>query len=116
MASILTGITIIFAIAWCVAALLHQASAGLRHLVWTCAFGAALLLAPLRWQVPHHVVAATIPSLVAIPAVTTAVAAPAARGASLDWSTIVLSVWITGTMILLLRLLLNAMRLWAVVR
>ena len=116
MASILAGITIVFAIAWCLTALLYRASAALRHMVWTCAFGAALVLAPLRWQVPHHIVATAIPTLAAIAPVTSVAAAPSARGVSIEWSTIVLAVWITGTMILLLRLLLNAIRLRAVVR
>jgi TonB family protein len=117
MASILAGVTIVFAIAWCVTALLYQASAALRHLVWTCAFGAALVLAPLRWQVPqHHIVAPAIPTLAAIAPVTAVAVVPSARGANIDWPAIVLAVWITGTLILLLRLLLNAIRLRAVVR
>jgi TonB family protein len=118
MASILAGITIVFAIAWCVTALLHRASAALRHLVWTCAFGAALALAPLRWQAPHHIVATAIPVSVMEPlaAGSAVFAAPSGHGTRLDWSTIVLAVWITGTMILLLRLLFNAIRLRAVVR
>lgn len=117
MGSILAGVTVVFAIAWCVTAVLYRASAALRHLVWTCAFGAALVLAPLRWQIPQHRIAApAIPALVTIGPVITNAAAPSARGASLDWSTIVLAVWITGTMILLLRLLLNGIRLRAVVK
>ncbi len=116
MVSILAGVTIVFAVGWCLTALLYRASAALRHMVWTCAFGAALVLAPLRWQVPHHIVATAIPTLVAMAPVTVIAAAPSARGTSIEWSTIVLAVWITGTMILLLRLLLNAIRLRAVVR
>jgi TonB family protein len=116
MASILAGITIVFAIGWCATALLYRASAALRHLVWTCAFGAALVLAPLRWQVPHHMIAPAIPALAVMAPVRVITAAPAARGANIDWATIVLAVWITGTMILLLRLLLNAIRMRAVVR
>ncbi len=116
MVSILAGVTIVFAIGWRVTALLHRASAALRHMVWTCAFGAALVLAPLRWQVPHHVVAAALPSLVAMTPVTTIAAVPFAQGAGIDRSTIVPAVWITGTVILLLRLLLNAIRMRAVVR
>ncbi len=112
MASILAGVTIVFTIAWCVTGLLYRASAALRHLVWTCAFGAALVLAPLRWQVPQHMVATT---LVAVP-VTVIAATPSARAVIIDWPAIVFAVWVTGTMILLLRLLLNGIRLRAVVR
>jgi hypothetical protein len=116
MGSILAGVTIVFAIGWCVTVLLHRASAALRHLVWTCAFGAALVLAPLRWKVPHHIVATAIPAFEAPAPVTAIAATPPARGASLNWLTILLAVWITGTMILLLRLLINAIRLRALVR
>jgi TonB family protein len=116
MVSILAGVTIVFAVGWCVTALLYRASAALRHMVWTCAFGAALVIGPLRWQVPPHIVATTIPTLTAIGPVTSVAAAPSARGVSIDFSRILLAIWITGTMILLLRLLLNAIRLRAVVR
>jgi TonB family protein len=116
MVSIVAGITIVFTAAWCVTALLHRASAALRHLVWTCAFGAALLLAPLRWAIPHHIVAPAIPALAAMPPVRAIAAGPSAPGASIEWPTIVLVIWITGTTILLLRLLFNAVRLRAVVR
>ena len=85
MGSILAGITIVFAIAWCVTALLYRASAALRHLVWTCAFSAALVLAPLRWQVPHHFVATAVPTLTSMAPVTSIAAAPSARGTGLDW-------------------------------
>ena len=113
MASILEGITIVFAIAWCVTVLLYRASAALRHLVWTCAFGAALVIAPLRWQVPQHIVAATALPRLAVAAIA---APPTARATHLDWPAIMLAIWITGTAILLLRLLLHAIRLRSVVR
>ena len=64
--------------------------------------GAALVLAPLRWQAPHHIVATTMPTPAAMSPVNGIAAVPSARRASLDWSTTVLAIWITGTVILLL--------------
>jgi beta-lactamase regulating signal transducer with metallopeptidase domain len=91
MASILAGITVIFALAWCVAGLLHRASASTRHLVWTCAIAAALLLAPLR--------SPTSP-------------APTRT----DPTRILLVLWAAGTIVLTLRLLRNAIQLRSIIR
>ncbi len=106
------GITIIFGFAWCLAVLLRRASAALRHLVWTFAFAAVLLLAPLRWRAPHRIVATTIPAITT--ATTVVVARPAAHF-SIDPSTVLIAVWGLGAAILILRLIINAIRLRSIV-
>jgi TonB family protein len=110
MVSILTGITFLFALAWGVTALLRRASAALRHLIWTCAFGAVLLLAPLRWRLPQHAIA---PALPAIASVTTAVSAGPARQRArpVNPAMMLLGVWALGTGVLTIRLVRNAIRL-----
>lgn len=116
------GITIIFGVAWCVTFLLRRASASLRHLVWTCAFAAVLLLAPLCYRAPHRYIAPAIPVMPSIPAITTAATVSAGQPAarfSIDPSTLLatlpIAVWALGAAILLLRLVLNAIRLRSIV-
>ena len=113
---VVAGITMLFAVAWFITALLHRASAALRHMIWTCAFAGVLLLAPLRWRAPHRVIAPAIP---AIPVLTTAAAvAPAPGGArhSVDLTTILIAIWIVGAAILILRLGINAVRLRSIIK
>lgn len=111
----LTGITIIFVIAWCLTVLLRRASAALRHAVWTCAFAAVLLLAPLRWRAPHRIIAPPLPAILAI-ADTATVAAPAPRHSRVDASTFLSGIWALGAVVLILRLARNAIRLRAIVK
>lgn len=109
----LAGITIIFTLAWVLTVLLRRSSAALRHLVWTCAFAAVLLLAPLRYRAPHRYIAPaiTVPSIPAIatPAMVSA-GRPAAR-IGVEPSTLLIAAWALGAAILMLRLILNAIRL-----
>ncbi len=115
MASVLAGITVIFALAWCAASLLHRASASARHLVWTCAIAAALLLAPLRWRVPHRTIASPLPVVLATTA--TVVATPSSSPpARTDPTNILLALWAVGTLAMTLRLLRNAIQLRFIIR
>lgn len=120
---VLGAVTIFFAIAWCITGWLPRASAALRHAVWTGAFGAALAVAPLRWLMPHQVMAA-MPAPIAEPLWFTVghVVAAATRttGAAANFAfstvTVVAGVWALGTLALLLRLLFSATRLRQIVR
>jgi TonB family protein len=112
---LLAGITIVFALAWCAAGLLRRASAGLRHLVWTCAFAAVLLLAPLRWRVPHRIVAPALPAIPAAPLVITPSGA-VSRFDALPTLPIMLGLWAAGTAVLFLRLVRNSIRFRSIVR
>jgi len=116
MEYVLAGVTILFALAWCAAALLHRASAALRHVVWTCALAAALLLAPLRWRLPHR---AVLPPLSTVTALTVA-ATPRASSPGNDSGdllrTVLLALWALGTLAMTARLLRHAIRLRAIVR
>jgi len=114
MASILVGITVIFALAWCAATLLHRASAASRHLVWACAIAAVLLLAPLRWRIPHRTIASPLPVVLTT---ATIVAPPDAPTPSrTDPTNILLALWATGTIVPTLRLLGNAIRIRSIIR
>ena len=114
MTSLLTGITIVFAAAWCAAALLHRASASTRHVVWTCAIAASLLLAPLRWRLPQRAIAAPVP--VAFASATAATVRPASRPHhSTDPTQVLLILWAAGTLVMALRLARNAIRLRSIV-
>jgi len=114
MVSILAGITLIFAIAWCVTGLLHRASASSRHIVWTCAIAAALLLAPLRWRLPHRTIASPLPVVLTT---ATIVATPSSPiPARTDPTKILFALWATGTMVLTIRLLCNAVQLRSIIR
>ncbi len=112
--ALLTGITIIFALAWCVTGLLHRASAALRHLIWTCAFAGVLVLAPVRWRAPHHAIAPALPAVTAI--ATDEASSPPIRGKGIDPSMVLLGVWALGSVVFALRLLGNAVRLRSIIR
>lgn len=113
---LLAGITVILALAWCITSLLDRASASFRHMIWTCALAAVLLLAPIRWRLPHRVIAPKI-SVIATPATQTTVsAAPVPKGSSIDFATILLAGWAFGSVFFLARLPVNAMRMRSVIR
>jgi len=113
VASILAGITIVFAVAWCAAWLLRRASAAARHVVWTCAFAAVLLLPPLRWRLPHRALASAPVAIIS----TAVVVTPArAQSPSFDPTNVLLGLWAAGTVVLMLRLLGNAFHLRTIVR
>jgi TonB family protein len=111
MASVLAGVTIVFALACCVAALLFRSSAALRHLVWTCAFAAVLLVPPLRWRLPQRAITPMV-----LPAIaTTVTVTPRSELPGFDPATILPPVWALGTIIMTLRLLRNALRLRSII-
>jgi TonB family protein len=113
MVPILIGVTVIFAIAWCATSLLHRVSAASRHVIWTCAFAAVLLLAPMRWGLPHRALTASSPAITT----SSQVAAPRhAPAPPLDPASVLMGLWGAGTTILMLRLLLNALRMAAMAR
>jgi TonB family protein len=116
MASILAGITTVFAIAWCAASLLDRASAASRHVVWTCAFAAVLLLAPLRWCLPHRAIAPAATVITAITATTVPIAPRSTDSPSFDSTNMLLALWAAGTLVMTLRLLSNAFHLRSIVR
>jgi TonB family protein len=112
MASILAGITIVFAVAWVLTALLPRASAATRHMIWTCAFIAVLLLAPLRWRAPQRIVGKPLPAITAIRAT---VLTAQAKESPVDPVPILLAIWALGTAACLLRLIRNSVQLSAIV-
>lgn len=105
----ISGITILFLIALCVTSLLTHASAALRHGIWTCAFAAVLLLAPLRWRMPQHTVVTQSVTVAAVPVTASTAAVP------IDPLRYLPYIWALGTTLLLLRLTLNAARLRSIV-
>ena len=46
-------LTVLFGLAWAGTALMRRASAAFRHLIWTSAVAAALLLPALEWMIPE---------------------------------------------------------------
>src|SRR5580700_1994636 len=113
MGSILAGITIVFATAWCASALLRRGSAASRHVIWTCAFAAVLLLAPLRWRLPQRAIASPLP---AVATVTTISVTPGPKESNTDPTTILVTLWALGAIVMALRLLRNAIQLRSIVR
>jgi TonB family protein len=118
MVSILAGITILLLAAWLITFSLRRSSAAIRHMIWTCAMGAALLYAPVRWFVPQHAIAQPFPvafeparvvisSSKAGVAVQSAPASPRER--TLSFSEIALMIWGLGSTLLAIRF---AMRAW----
>src|SRR5665213_826281 len=115
MTAILIGITFIFSIAWLLAALLRARSAALRHLVWMCTFAAVLLLPLLRWRVPHRAISTSVPAFAVI-SVNASEPVRTDLPTSTDPATILLGVWIFGTVVMTLRLARNAVQLRSVIR
>jgi len=113
MTSVLFGITLVLTVAFAATAAMRRASAASRHVVWTCAFAAVLLLAPLRWRLPHRVYTAALP--VVAPA-TTVLVTSADEPRQVDPTQILAGIWALGTAVFLIRLLRNAGRLRSIVR
>jgi TonB family protein len=112
--------TVILAAAYACAAMLKQASAASRHLVWTAAIAATLLLPVLAAVLPGWRVA--VPPRVATeltvrpsqPAGPAAAAHPIpARRSTADW---LLVVWAVGCGVVLARALAATVRVWWMVR
>jgi TonB family protein len=112
MTSILIGITVLLGAAWVVTGSLRHRSAALRHVIWTCAIGATLLFAPLRWRAPQRVIDQRMP-VVFTPALT--VGAARADG-NLSFAEIAMAVWIAGAALVAFPLVISALQLRRVVR
>jgi TonB family protein len=118
MAPVLAGITIVLALAWGGAALSYGASAAGRHIIWTCALAAVLLLAPLRWRMPQRTVAPVFTAnTLTTAAVTAVIATPRTHEAPrIDLAQLFASVWALGSLAMLFRLLRKSIRLRSIVR
>jgi TonB family protein len=95
---------------------LRRASAAARHLVWTVAFAALLLLPVLSVAVPRWTV--TVPQTQIRPAFPSQVRAPIAAAskpirAEIDW---LLLVWLTGATLVLARFGVGTARIWLITR
>ena len=103
-ASILAGVTIVLAIAWCVTTLLHRASGG-PAAIWCGRVLSSRLWCLLRCDgsVPHRTLLPRRRYPRAAWRVTAIAVAPAAHGRVSIFQQLLLTVWVTGTMILLLR-------------
>lgn len=112
MASVLTGVTLILTLALLITAAMRRASAASRHVVWTCAFAAVLLLAPLRWRMPHRVYTSSLPVITT----TTIFVTPAEQRPATDPTQILLAIWALGAVVYLIRLLRNASQLHSIVK
>ncbi len=112
MTPVLIGITILLTAAWGATAVLRNQSAALRHTMWACAIAAALLLAPLRWSAPQHVVTQTLP-MVLTPTLTVA-AGRTENPLSLMW--IAVAVWAFGALLVAFPLLTSWIELRRIVR
>src|SRR5580698_991950 len=104
MTSVLAGITVLLIAAYCATTALRRSSAALRHVIWTCAIGATLLYAPLRWRAPQRVIHQTLPSVFTRP-----INVGAARtDHGLGFAEIAISRWALGSALAALRLLVSA--------
>src|ERR1700748_1428205 len=112
MTPVLVGITVLLTAAWGATAVLRHQSAALRHAVWACALAAALLLGPLRWNAPQHVVAQALP-VVLTPTVTVAAGRPEG---SLNLVRIAFAVWVFGAVFVAFPLLNSWIELRRIVR
>jgi TonB family protein len=108
--------TIILIAACLLSLALRRASAAARHLVWTVAFAALLLLPALSVAVPHWTV--TVPQSQIRPALPTQVRTPVAAAskpvrAEIDW---LLLVWLAGVSVVLARFGVGTARIWLITR
>lgn len=117
MLTVLAGVTLVLIFAFVITAAMGRASSASRHVVWTCAITAVLLIVPLRWRTPQRFYAATLP------AITTASfsVAPVQQYSNVEASNItpaqiVTGIWAAGTFLLLIRLLRNWLQLRSIVR
>ncbi|HVW87749.1 MAG TPA: M56 family metallopeptidase [Bryobacteraceae bacterium] len=112
MASLLAGITLLFTLAWIATLALRNASAGVRHVIWTCAIAGALLLGPLRWRVPQSVVSPVLPfaatPVLQVEAQTT--------GAPIPLAIVAVWIWAFGAALVMIRLAISGARLGRIVR
>ncbi len=146
VALLVLKLTVLLGLAWAGTALMRRASAAFRHLIWTSAIAASLLLPALTWVIPAWkvpVVTRTVSVMTARvvpeePVVTAAPQAPvrpaqapvsAAPGAipesteplansqvdpaPIDWAMIAIGIWLSGCVVLGLRLALGLWRLRA---
>ena len=122
---------VVLAFAWGLTALMRRGSASARHLVWTCALAASLLIPAAalvmpRWQVESPVPLTTppAPSEVEEPAPSAAppqgvraqpvsiVASSTTAPGSIDAASVVVTVWAAGTSVVLLYLAAGFVSAW----
>src|ERR1700753_880402 len=108
MTSILIGITIILSVPYCAS---RRSSAALRHTVWTCAILATLLFAPLRWVAPQRSLSGALPVILTPPVDVNGVGG----GDGLNIAGIVIVLWVIGSMLVALRLIVSTLRLRRIV-
>jgi TonB family protein len=106
--------TLVLMAAGCLSVALRRAAAAARHLVWTVAFAALLLLPLLSLAIPRWTV--TVPQSQIRPAARLRVGGVAATvskpvGAELDW---VFLVWLAGATLVLGRFGVGTARIWLI--
>jgi TonB family protein len=102
--------------AWLLSVALRRASAAVRHLVWTAAFAALLVLPVLSLAVPHWTV--TVPQSQVRPAPSLQVNTPVTGvgrtvRAELDW---VFLAWLAGAVLVTARFTVGTVRIWLITR
>jgi beta-lactamase regulating signal transducer with metallopeptidase domain len=122
---------VVLAFAWGLTALMRRGSASARHLVWTCALAAALLIPAAafvtpRWQVEAPVPLITLPAPSGVDEPVTSAAPPQAARAqpvatvasatlapsSIDAASVVVTLWAAGTSAVLLYLSAGFVSAW----
>ena len=117
MLAVLAGVTLVLTFAFAITTAMRSASAAARHVVWTCAISAVLLIAPLRWRVPQRVYAPILPTVTTAPVFSASTpVAPTPESSRIKPAQIVTGIWAAGTLLLLIRLLRNALSLRSIVR
>ncbi|MDE3196952.1 MAG: TonB family protein [Acidobacteriota bacterium] len=111
MLSVLTAITLVLTLAFALSAAMRRASAASRHVVWTCALAAVLLIAPLRWRMPQHVYTPSLPAVATAPIFVNSM--PEQSG--IEPAQILAVLWALGALVLLIRLARNAFQLRSIV-
>ena len=106
MISILSAITLLLLAAWLIASVIRRSSAAVRHVVWTCAIGAALCVAPLRWIMPQHPIQQRLPvSLdpIRIAVASNTVSTHASTAPAFGLGQIALLFWLLGSIVFAVR-------------
>lgn len=107
MLTVFAGITVLLFAAWLISAVMRNSSAALRHVVWTCAFAATLLFAPVHRIAPQRTLSRPLPVTIE-PATVVVSSAPAAaarpiKATRLGFYEIALTIWALGSIVLAIR-------------